>query len=78
MFVGGRKRPLFSGILGTPSTKNEGRSDKVKDGRRLVEVPTSNCGKWRREYTRKTSDYHTAWRVKDSLRSINIKKHKST
>lgn len=77
MFIGGRKRLIFSGIIGRSSTENEGRSDGIEDGKRLMEVPTSYCRKWRRKYSGKT-DYHTAWRVKDCLKSINIKKYKST
>lgn len=69
MFVGRRERLQLSGIVGR---LNKGGSDEVEDGRRLMEVPTSYCGKWRREYSRKTSNYHRAWRVKSSLKAISI------
>lgn len=37
MFLGGRKKLLFSGIVGRSSTETKGRSDGVEDGKRSMD-----------------------------------------
>ena len=58
MFVGRRERLLFSGIVRRSITESEGRSYIVKDGRGSHGSSNKLLWETRREYSRKTSDYH--------------------